>query len=727
MRIGVDLRVLAAGRSAATRGMPRFTQQQLREVLRRDGEDEFLVFLTPNTEPSLLLPELRNAANLAIRFIPPELATKAGDPAAVRRNAGLLAQWIAGQGIDLYHAATPFYLEQLVLPRLDACPVVSTLYDLIPMVYPAHYLLDERIAQDYVRAAGFVAGATRVLAISESARRSGNMYLGIPLDAIDVALPFAEPFFRPLTTEETDSTLTRLERGRGLPASFLLAVPHLHFSKNIEGLLRAYALVPSAIRRRAPLVLTCHLDPHGELRVRRLARLLRISDDLVITGMVDDAELVALYNRALFVVHPSRYEGFGLPVVEAMQCGSAVVTSTSSSLPEAAGDAALLVDPDDAPALADAMVSLYEDDAFRDELGRRGLARAAVFGPDQLAEATLRSYRLAIVGGTAEGRPDEALRRPPVGLSKACEVEDFDDEGVAGAITDLGLDRRHGPRAWRQALALHAVRTSGCVAPGARALLIDDGGTAIAGALGASVDVVRLPSASGGAGRLPFADATFDVVVSCGSLQGLDGFDQVAGAAYEMGRVLKPGGVLSISTDLVVAGPPSGVPGGLVFSPDLLQRYVIDASGLEPIGTPNLVMSTSTLESERDMGPVRRGRSGTWRPAASERPGRTPVLQVRDGCVVGAVHLALRKTEPYPARINDWAQPPALARVAPHYDRSRPAVFEPAGNGSAPVLPSLPDHRARVEQAVSDIMTWQAEIDTALRELETMLAEAVSP
>ena len=127
----------------------------------------------------------------------------------------------------------------------------------------------------------------------------------------------------------------------------------------------------------------------------RLAAEAGIADDIVMTGVVSDTELCGLYNRATVVVHPSRYEGFGLPIVEAMACGAPVVTTTSSSMPEAAGDAGILVDPDDVAGFTTAIAHLARDPCLRGELRDRGFEQVKRFSPRQLADATLRSYEAA--------------------------------------------------------------------------------------------------------------------------------------------------------------------------------------------------------------------------------------------------------------------------------------------------------------------------------------------
>jgi glycosyltransferase involved in cell wall biosynthesis len=123
------------------------------------------------------------------------------------------------------------------------------------------------------------------------------------------------------------------------------------------------------------------IEEHPDLRAR-----------VVLTGFVPDADLAALYSGARAFVYPSLYEGFGLPVLEAMQCGTPVITSDTTSLPEIAGDAGLLVSPIDADALSEALIRIVTDDDLAADLGRRGQSRSALFSWDRTAEASIQAY-----------------------------------------------------------------------------------------------------------------------------------------------------------------------------------------------------------------------------------------------------------------------------------------------------------------------------------------------
>ncbi len=162
-----------------------------------------------------------------------------------------------------------------------------------------------------------------------------------------MAWPIADACFRPLPAPVVAQMLVGLRRRTRLPEHFVLAVTHLHHSKNLSVLLEGYAHLPDAVRAQLPLVVSCHLDAGQLSSLQESVAAFGLDDDVVTTGLVSNDELAALYNAATMLVHPSRYEGFGLPVLEAMQVGTPVVTTTASSLPEVAGDAALLVDDDD--------------------------------------------------------------------------------------------------------------------------------------------------------------------------------------------------------------------------------------------------------------------------------------------------------------------------------------------------------------------------------------------
>lgn len=413
LRIGIDYRILAVGGRWINRGMGRYSQQQLSEVLRIDGDNHYLLLCTEDADTSLILPDIRRAPNVSITRIPARL-TAAHDDADRLRAAEAYQRWLAGHHLDVYHATTPFYDMPPVVPNFDVCPLVTTLYDLIPLIFPEHYgLTDEAFGRSYLLATGLLTRADRIIAISESARRDAWTYLGVPLAISDVACPFADGAFRPMDRLEARRLLGPSESRPRIPDRFALVVTADHHSKNLATCLRAFAMMPEERRLLCPLVFGGEMaDWTGS--VPEMLPALGIERDVIFTGLLSDGQLAALYNLASFVVHPSRYEGFGLPVLEAMQCGTPVITTTASSLPEVSGDAALLVDPEDAAGFARAMETLLVDAPLRAELRERGLRRAAGFNGARLARTTLEAYRSAArAPGRATGsRPRVAVWTP---------------------------------------------------------------------------------------------------------------------------------------------------------------------------------------------------------------------------------------------------------------------------------------------------------------------------
>ncbi|OGP12527.1 MAG: hypothetical protein A2052_00015 [Deltaproteobacteria bacterium GWA2_54_12] len=188
------------------------------------------------------------------------------------------------------------------------------------------------------------------------------------------------------------SVLQRVRARYGLPAKFVLFIGSLEPRKNIKGLLRAYSCLPEKMQKEFPMVIA---GGRGWLNsdIPGLVSELGIKDRVHFAGFINDEDLSAVYSMASLFVYPSLYEGFGLPILEAMACGTPVVTSKTSSMPEVAGDAAALIDPSDADELAFSMRQLLESDAKRAELVIKGFERAKMFSWEKCARETLAVYR----------------------------------------------------------------------------------------------------------------------------------------------------------------------------------------------------------------------------------------------------------------------------------------------------------------------------------------------
>jgi glycosyltransferase involved in cell wall biosynthesis len=253
----------------------------------------------------------------------------------------------------------------------------------------------ERVAWMERRLPATLRQARRFVAISAFTKTEMVARLGIQPTRIDVVPMGLSGDFHPVAAAAAAPVLARF----GLAdRAYVLAVSTLEPRKNFDRLLAAHTLLPAALRQLVPLVIAGGRGWGSTLDDATTAPHLA-DGTLRLPGFVSDDDLVALYARAAVVAYPSLYEGFGLPVLEAMACGTPLVVSNDSAVAETAGDAALLVDPRDPHAIAKGLRRVLEDDALADELRARGLAHAAGFTWGRMAAGLVRSWQIALSEG----------------------------------------------------------------------------------------------------------------------------------------------------------------------------------------------------------------------------------------------------------------------------------------------------------------------------------------
>jgi len=309
-------------------------------------------------------------------------------------------EWVRGEqqyvprlakrrGCDLVHSLAS------TAPLWGAVPRVTTIHDLNYLKVPdAHFGLRGLGMRVLVPAAA--RRSRRILVDAASTRADLSADLGTPADKIDVVpLGVSPPPAVPVEAAARARASLSLPADRPLVLSVSAKRPH----KNLERLLQALAATPGEHR---PLLVVPGYPTEYEAELRRRAVELGVAEDVRWPSWVSPADLEGLYAAAACLVFPSLYEGFGLPVLEAMARGVPVASSNRSSLPEVAGDAALLFDPEDPAAIARAMTRLLSDRELRERLGRAGRERAAAFTWERTAELTAASYARALPGRPAE-------------------------------------------------------------------------------------------------------------------------------------------------------------------------------------------------------------------------------------------------------------------------------------------------------------------------------------
>jgi glycosyltransferase involved in cell wall biosynthesis len=267
-----------------------------------------------------------------------------------------------------------FYSPDFVLPPVRrATRTLLTVHDLSFLHYPEAFVLALRRYLERVVPRS-VARADLVLADSAHTRSDIVSLLGVPPDRVHVLYSGVTPGFRPGPGLGEGERL-RARYGLG-DRRYVLSVGTLQPRKNYVRLMRAFAKLKPDVEPETQLVIA---GGRGWLYQDIFAEAERHGDRVRILGFVDEADLPALYRNAALFAFPSLYEGFGLPVLEAMACGVPVVCANGSSLPEVAGDAALLVDPFDVDGLAEAMARVLKDPGLRRQMVARGAAQAARF------------------------------------------------------------------------------------------------------------------------------------------------------------------------------------------------------------------------------------------------------------------------------------------------------------------------------------------------------------
>ena len=376
-----------------------------------------LVFLVPGETGGMevaareLIPELLARAPAGWRFTAfvNREAAAAGGPwgellpsVTVPVNARSRVQWVLGEQTLLPALARRARIDVLhsmasTAPVLGPFRRVVTVHDLIYARFPeAHAGIRDKGMRVLVPAAA--RRSHRVIADSASTRDDLVALLGLPAERIDV-VPLGIGALRRTEPAAEDEVRARFDiGGRAVLLSLSAKRPH----KNLAALIGALARIPAG--ERPVLVLPGYRTDH-ELELRDRAAALGVAEDVRFPGWVSDAELEGLWSVASAFVFPSLYEGFGLPVLEAMARGVPVACADASSLPEVAGDAALLFDPRDEGAIAAAVLRLLEDPALVRQLRERGRERVRRFSWQRTANLTLESYARALSGPARPAAP----------------------------------------------------------------------------------------------------------------------------------------------------------------------------------------------------------------------------------------------------------------------------------------------------------------------------------
>ena len=371
MRIGVDGRCI----QDHFPGIGRYTFNLTRAMLPLLTKSEHLVLLRDPTQPSSW--DLIALAGKRVQVVDAPVS-----PFSLRQQWAI-PQILRRLEADVYHS--PYYL----MPYRPKVPAVVTVYDLIPLLFPQHVSPTARLLFRWMTALA-LRTAPHVIVISQATRRDLLTFYHPPPQKVTAIPLAADPAFHPQPPAEIE----RVRRKYALPPDYLLYLGINKPHKNLVHLVEAWAQIHTtqyAIRTTSLVIAGAWDSRYPEPRQR--AEALGLENVVRFLGPVPEADLPALYAGAALFVFPSLCEGFGLPVLEAMACGTPVVCSNTSSLLEIVGEAALTFDPLDVTEMAAKIEEALRNEALREEMKEKGLQRAAKFSWERTARETLKVYR----------------------------------------------------------------------------------------------------------------------------------------------------------------------------------------------------------------------------------------------------------------------------------------------------------------------------------------------
>lgn len=373
MIIGVEGRTLQGERY----GVARYLVNLLRHMVELGKDNRYIVYLTGPIEPmdfsfpNLELKVLKGAPSITWRHL--------RLPLAMRRD-----------GVDLHFSPSYF------LPLVKVCPAVVVVHDITFKVHPEWFVRDRRFRFDELFWRE-VRRAERIITVSEHSKGDIVRILDVDPCRVTVIPEAADKLFHPVDDREA---LEEVKRRYGLGEGFLFTAGAVHTRRNLERLIEAVAQASRHLDTELELLILGTPAPFSPpVDIEGTARRCGIEDRVIRVDFVSERDLLLLYNACGLFVYPSLYEGFGLPVIEAMACGTPVACSRATSLPEVAGEAVVYFDPTKVEEIADAIVRILSDAALRRELSKAGIERASTFSWRRAARETLEVFKAVMERG----------------------------------------------------------------------------------------------------------------------------------------------------------------------------------------------------------------------------------------------------------------------------------------------------------------------------------------
>lgn len=372
MKIGIDGRAAKWYRGT---GIGTYTYQLISSLNNLDKMDEYLLFM-----PQDSVSDITFNKNFHIKNISEGNTNNFWDEVNIPNI-------LMDKDVEIYHVPQ----NGVGLPKEKSCPFVITLHDVIPLKMP------QTVGENYLRIfneemPNIMSYCDGIITVSNFSKEDIAKSFNFPKEKIYVTYLAAEDIYRPMDKKECAALINKFY---GIDGEYILYVGGFSPRKNIVGLIEAFSKFKSKYKKDVKLVIAGKQGKSYAIYKKR-SQDLNIEDSVLFPGFIPIEHLPVLYNASELLVYPSFYEGFGLPPIEAMACGTPVITSNVTSIPEVIEDCAVFINPHDVDELSKAIYNVFNDDKLRENLVIRGLIRSSELNWRKTAKDTLIAYNKII-------------------------------------------------------------------------------------------------------------------------------------------------------------------------------------------------------------------------------------------------------------------------------------------------------------------------------------------
>jgi glycosyltransferase involved in cell wall biosynthesis len=398
MKIGFCMEAIQSPTSR-NRGIGRYSFELIKSLLNIDAENEYCFLyntlyekIYKNVDDSLFGIRNNQTNSYHINYL--DTANRKDQ----RINDLLQELSYCSLNLDIVHVLSPFegynHNEYIMLSDQikSHVRIVSTLYDLIPLVFADFYLKSSATKEYYLSRLKVLYDSDMILSISEATRRDAINLLGIPEHkVVNIGGGCSDKFHKIDHISENDRR--NILSKYGITDKYILYTGGIDFRKNIERTVEAFSRISKDFLKEHDLVLVCRVLENERRELLKTAESYGIADKVKLTGYIPDEDLNMLYNLCQLFIFPSLYEGFGLPVIEAMKCGVPVIAGNTSSIPEVVDRDDCLFNPLDVNGIAQSISKVLGSEVLKKELAEYGLKRSKDFAWEKVAERTLDTYK----------------------------------------------------------------------------------------------------------------------------------------------------------------------------------------------------------------------------------------------------------------------------------------------------------------------------------------------